>query len=193
MPGLVSHEAEKRAAHWLAAWYGHGIHRTATAGDRAGADRLTGEARSLGAAVSIEEFALDRLDPVTAFLETNAGLRAGLISAFEANREPREPSPHVEQQIYDRFISDADNKLMNSFHEASWPDRLSIIEPVPGCVCYRNALSQRARSCGTPLGSRPRVGPPRSLSSSSGVPRFKTAGDVPCSRISGPIHLSHVA
>lgn len=71
---------------------------------------------------------LDELHRRAAFLETNAGLRARLISAFEANREPREPSPHVEQQIYDQFIGDADNKLMNSFHEASWPDRLAIIE-----------------------------------------------------------------
>lgn len=71
---------------------------------------------------------LDELQRRAAFLEANAGLRARLISAFEANQEPREPSPHVEEQIYDHFISDADNKLMNSFHEASWPDRLAIIE-----------------------------------------------------------------
>lgn len=71
---------------------------------------------------------LDELHRRAAFLEMNAGLRARLISSFEAHREPREPSPHVEQQIYDHFTSDADNKLMTSFHEASWPDRLSILE-----------------------------------------------------------------
>ncbi|HWB49208.1 MAG TPA: exonuclease domain-containing protein [Stellaceae bacterium] len=63
-----------------------------------------------------------------AFLEDNANLRARLISAFEAGREPHEPSPHVEKQIYDGFPTDADNTLMNSFHEASWPDRLAIVE-----------------------------------------------------------------
>lgn len=62
-------DAEQRAARWLAAWDGHGLHRTATAGDHAGADWLAEEAAALGAQVSIEEFALDRLDPITAFLE----------------------------------------------------------------------------------------------------------------------------
>lgn len=73
--------------------------------------------------VSIEE-----LRRRAAFLETNAGLRARLIAAFESARELREPSPHVEEQIYDDFFSDADQKLMDSFHAAAWPDRLAIIE-----------------------------------------------------------------
>jgi len=61
--------ARRRAAGWLAAWDGQGIHLTATAGDDAGADWLARDAEALGAAVAIEEFALDRLDPVAAFLE----------------------------------------------------------------------------------------------------------------------------
>lgn len=61
--------AEQQAARWLAAWDGHGVHRTATAGDDAGVEWLAAEARALGASVSIEEFALDRLDPITTFLE----------------------------------------------------------------------------------------------------------------------------
>ena len=52
-------------------------------------------------------------------------------------------------------------------------------------------LRQRARSCGTPLGSRPRAGPPRSPSSSSAAPRSRIVAGVPCSRTSEPIHLSH--
>jgi exodeoxyribonuclease-1 len=71
---------------------------------------------------------LDELHRRAAFLETNTGLRARLISAFEAGREPREPSRHVEEQIYDEFFTETDNRLMNSFHEASWPDRLSIVK-----------------------------------------------------------------
>jgi hypothetical protein len=60
---------EDRAARWLAAWDGQGTHRTATEGDDAGAEWLAAEAASLGAAVAMEEFALDRLDPVEAYLE----------------------------------------------------------------------------------------------------------------------------
>jgi exonuclease I len=71
---------------------------------------------------------LDELRPRAAFLHNNAGLRARLISAYDANREPRERSPHVEEQLYDSFFTDADHRLMNSFHEAPWPDRLAIID-----------------------------------------------------------------
>jgi hypothetical protein len=75
--------AEERAAHWLAAWDGHGLHRTGTAGGKAGAAWLTREAAALGAAVSLEEFALDRLDPVAAFLEIG-GKRIDGVPVFDA-------------------------------------------------------------------------------------------------------------
>ena len=61
--------AQDRTACWLRAWDAQGFHRTGTDGDRAGADWLAHQAAALGATVSIEEFALDRLDPVAAFLE----------------------------------------------------------------------------------------------------------------------------
>ncbi len=76
-------DARQRAAGWLAAWDGQGIHRTATTGDNAGADWLAREAAALGAAVTIEEFALDRLDPVTAFLEIG-GERIDGAPVFDA-------------------------------------------------------------------------------------------------------------
>jgi len=62
-------DARQRAARWLGMWDSQGVHRTATVGDAAGAEWLAQEAAALGAAVSIEEFTLDRLDPVDAFLE----------------------------------------------------------------------------------------------------------------------------
>jgi hypothetical protein len=74
---------ERDAARWLAAWDGQGIHRTATAGDAAGAEWLAAEAASLGAAVAIEEFALDRLDPIAAFLEIGGG-RIPAVPVFDA-------------------------------------------------------------------------------------------------------------
>src|ERR1700719_3818529 len=62
-------EAQARAAAWLAAWDGQGIHRTGTAGDLAGAEWLGREAAALGAEGWIEKFALDRLDPINCFVE----------------------------------------------------------------------------------------------------------------------------
>lgn len=71
---------------------------------------------------------IDELRRRAAFIEANGGFRARLIAAFVASREPREASPHVEEQIYNGFFTDADHRLMNSFHEAAWPDRVAIID-----------------------------------------------------------------
>jgi len=80
---MMQTEAEDRAARWLRAWDGSGIHRTGTAGDRAGAAWLAEEAKSLGANVSVEEFALDRLDPTTAHLEVD-DTRIDGVPVFDA-------------------------------------------------------------------------------------------------------------
>jgi len=62
-------EAQTRAAALLRAWDQQGLHRTATVGAKASAAWLAREAAALGASVPIEEFALDRLDPVECFVE----------------------------------------------------------------------------------------------------------------------------
>jgi len=54
-------------------------------------------------------------------------------------------------------------------------------------------LRQRARSYGTPLGSQPIGGPPRSPASSSAAPRSRTGVCVPCNRTSEPIRLLNAA
>jgi hypothetical protein len=56
-------EARVRAAAWLTAWDSQGVHRTATAGDEAGAVWLEHEAAGFGVGVGTEVFELDRLDP----------------------------------------------------------------------------------------------------------------------------------
>lgn len=76
-------EAEDRAARWLRAWDGSGIHRTGTTGDHASAAWLAEEARSLGVDVSTEEFTLDRLDPTTACLEVD-DTRIDGVPVFDA-------------------------------------------------------------------------------------------------------------
>src|SRR5215204_6967971 len=83
MPFSSDNEGQARAASWLEAWDAQGLHRTATEGDDAGAAWLAGEAATLGADVSIEEFAIERLDPVAAFLEIG-GERVKAIPAFDA-------------------------------------------------------------------------------------------------------------
>jgi hypothetical protein len=79
----VSADPWNRAATWLAAWDSHGNHRTATDGDRQGAEWLAAEVAALGAEVTIEEFAVERLDPVTAFLDIG-DVRIPAVPAFDA-------------------------------------------------------------------------------------------------------------
>src|SRR3984893_6456753 len=81
--GSTTDDGNARAAAWLSAWDSQGIHRTATAGDEAGADWLAREAAGLGATPVIEDFALDRLDPGEAYLEC-AGTRIPGVPLFGA-------------------------------------------------------------------------------------------------------------
>ena len=76
-------EARARAFAWLTAWDSQGVHRTATAGDEAGAVWLAHEAACLGGEVRSEVFALDRLDPVACYLELD-GQRIPAVPAFDA-------------------------------------------------------------------------------------------------------------
>ena len=50
-----------------------------------------------------------------------------LIAAFLATREPKEPSPHVEEQIYDGFTGSDDQTVMAAFHTAEWSARPEIL------------------------------------------------------------------
>jgi hypothetical protein len=75
--------ATTRAIAWLTAWDSQGVHRTATSGDEAGADWLIREATGLGATPEVEKFALDRLDPIDAFLEYE-GVRIPGVPVFDA-------------------------------------------------------------------------------------------------------------
>jgi exodeoxyribonuclease I len=61
-------------------------------------------------------------------LRSNHVLRSRLVSAFEAIRELREPSPYLEDQLYNGFYTDDDEQLMDAFHRAPWEERLSIID-----------------------------------------------------------------
>jgi hypothetical protein len=79
----MTSDAATRAATLLADWDGQGTHRTGTQGDGAGAEWLAREAAALGAAVAIEEFDLNRLDPALVYLEI-AGTRIAGVPVFDA-------------------------------------------------------------------------------------------------------------
>ena len=79
----MSDDGTTRAIAWLTAWDSQGIHRTATAGDQAGGEWLIRECAGLGAAPTVEEFMLDRLDPIEAYLEYD-GARVPGVPLFDA-------------------------------------------------------------------------------------------------------------
>jgi hypothetical protein len=76
-------DAKARAVSWLTAWDSQGTHRTATRGDEASALWLAREAAGFGVEIATEVFALDRLDPVTCYLELD-GKRIPALPAFDA-------------------------------------------------------------------------------------------------------------
>ena len=74
------------------------------------------------------EHGLNELGRRAKALQEDSALRERLISILESFREDYPSSPHIEKQIYDGFIEDADEKLMDAFHEAEWPKRNAIVE-----------------------------------------------------------------
>ncbi|HXN51411.1 MAG TPA: exonuclease domain-containing protein [Candidatus Acidoferrum sp.] len=74
------------------------------------------------------EHGLKELERRAKTLQADAALRKRLISAFETLKEEYPTSPHVEKQIYDGFVGEPDEKLMDAFHEAEWPKRKAIVE-----------------------------------------------------------------
>ena len=72
-----------RAESWLLAWDSQGTHRTGTPGDHAGADWLAAEVAALGATPVVESFALDRLDPVEAWVAVD-GTRIEATPVFDS-------------------------------------------------------------------------------------------------------------
>ncbi len=83
LPPDLFEGAKARAVTWLTAWDSQGTHRTATAGDEAGALWLAQQAAEIGVEPATEVFALDRLDPVACYLELD-GKRISGVPAFDA-------------------------------------------------------------------------------------------------------------
>jgi hypothetical protein len=83
LPPYNFEKAKARGVAWLTAWDSQGAHRTGTPGDEAGAHWLAHEAGGLGAEVTTEVFALERLDPVDCYLELD-GERIAAVPVFDA-------------------------------------------------------------------------------------------------------------
>ncbi|HKX77908.1 MAG TPA: hypothetical protein VJM34_05245 [Novosphingobium sp.] len=71
---------------------------------------------------------IGRIEDQARRVKADSHLRARLVAAYNAVREPFPLSPHLEERIYDGFPGPEDEGRMNAFHQASWPDRLEIVQ-----------------------------------------------------------------
>jgi exodeoxyribonuclease-1 len=70
----------------------------------------------------------EELERRTELLQEGSALRVRLVAALELQKKKYPPSIHVEKQIYDGFVEESDAALMDAFHAAAWPQRVSIAE-----------------------------------------------------------------
>ena len=70
---------------------------------------------------------VEELENRVASIREDADLRERLMAAATGDRDEREPSAHVEEQIYDSFTGPEDQALMTAFHEAGWSERAVLL------------------------------------------------------------------
>lgn len=84
----------------------------------------TEDAPSIAAARTLSSEEIERR---AGHLAADENLRQRLLIAFEATKEVRELSPHVEARIYESFTSDTDHAHMVRFHDTPWEGRQAIL------------------------------------------------------------------
>ncbi|WP_167507077.1 exodeoxyribonuclease I [Mesorhizobium sp. M2D.F.Ca.ET.223.01.1.1] len=72
------------------------------------------------------EIGLDEIARRAEQVRGDEALRKRLIETVVSSRAPFPESPHLEEQIYGGFYSPGDQYLVDEFHRAEWPERLSI-------------------------------------------------------------------
>jgi exodeoxyribonuclease I len=72
--------------------------------------------------------AIDDVERRARRVKDDAGLRARLVAAYIASREPYPLSPHIEERIYSGFPAPSDEMRMVAFHNAPWEERVAIVQ-----------------------------------------------------------------
>ena len=71
---------------------------------------------------------IDEIEARARRVKNDPKLCSRLILAYTSTREPRTPSRHAEERLYDGFPGPQDEARMVAFHDADWQDRLSIVQ-----------------------------------------------------------------
>ena len=80
------------------------------------------------AAVRVRMPGTDEIRHRATWIRSNEEFAHRLIAAMAGARATKEPSVHVEEQIYDDFTGTADQAVMAEFHEAAWSDRAGLLD-----------------------------------------------------------------
>ena len=68
----------------------------------------------------------DELRRRVAVIQDDKDFHARVGQAQALRFADKEPSPHIEQRLYDSFLGDADQALMAQFHDVDWSDRVAL-------------------------------------------------------------------
>lgn len=75
-----------------------------------------------------KKFGVEELERRAEMLRSDPDFRNRLVAAFQGTKEETEPSPYVEEQIYDGFSSAEDAEVLEEFHRVEWNERSDILE-----------------------------------------------------------------
>ena len=78
--------------------------------------------------VMLDGVDIDAIEARARRVKDDPALCFRLVSAYTSTRQPRTPSRHAEERLYDGFSGPQDEARMVEFHDADWGDRLSIIQ-----------------------------------------------------------------
>jgi exodeoxyribonuclease-1 len=78
--------------------------------------------------VMLDGAEIDAIEARARRVKDDPGLCSRLVSAYTSTREPRIPSRHAEERLYDGFPGPQDEARMIEFHDADWEARLSIVQ-----------------------------------------------------------------
>ncbi|WP_040297820.1 exonuclease domain-containing protein [Afipia sp. 1NLS2] len=78
--------------------------------------------------VMLDGLDIDAVEARARRVKSDPALCNRLVSAYTSTREPRSPSRHAEERLYDGFPGPQDEARMIEFHDADWTDRLAIVQ-----------------------------------------------------------------
>lgn len=78
--------------------------------------------------VMLDGVDIDAVEARARRVKGDPALCTRLVTAYTSTREPRIPSRHAEERLYDGFPGPQDEARLVEFHDVDWTDRLAIVQ-----------------------------------------------------------------